>query len=269
MLDWLRGRERRIELRDESLLRLFFADALPDDQALGLLEARREGYREMLAYLSPWTTAPGPIRPTSISSTAGRSTTANGESNGASSNSTGCAQPPRRAPRPDLAVDARARLAAVHRRGGGAGARVLRRMGDLWAHGGDPASSLFSLLLASWLLRRRKDATLVAVGMLFVAIQAAVGLVSHDATVYLAQPVVLSGLWSLAYFGSVAIRRPLIGIFATAWYPFPDWFRASRPYRHEFGMSRSCGAATACCEPRFGSGCCSTRACRALSSSQC
>ncbi len=98
------------------------------------------------------------------------------------------------------------------------------------------ASSLFSLLLASWLLRRRKDATLVAVGMLFVAIQAAVGLVSHDATVYLAQPVVLSGLWSLAYFGSVAIRRPLIGIFATAWYPFPDWFRASRPYRHEFGM---------------------------------
>jgi Protein of unknown function (DUF3159) len=98
------------------------------------------------------------------------------------------------------------------------------------------ASSLFSLLLASWLLRRRRDATLVAVGMLFVVIQAAVGLVSHNATVYLAQPVVLSGLWSLAYFGSVAVRRPLIGIFATAWYPFPAWFRASTPYRREFGM---------------------------------
>ncbi len=43
--------ETRIELRDESLLRLFFADLLPPDYALGLLEGRREGYRQMLEYL--------------------------------------------------------------------------------------------------------------------------------------------------------------------------------------------------------------------------
>jgi PadR family transcriptional regulator, regulatory protein AphA len=49
--DWLHGYETRIELRDESLLRLFFADALPPGEALGLLVARREGYRMMLAYL--------------------------------------------------------------------------------------------------------------------------------------------------------------------------------------------------------------------------
>jgi DNA-binding PadR family transcriptional regulator len=48
---WLHGYETRIEMRDESLLRLFFADALPRDEALGLLAARREGYRMMLAYL--------------------------------------------------------------------------------------------------------------------------------------------------------------------------------------------------------------------------
>jgi DNA-binding PadR family transcriptional regulator len=48
---WLHGYETRIELRDESLLRLFFADVLPADEALGLLAARREGYRMMLAYL--------------------------------------------------------------------------------------------------------------------------------------------------------------------------------------------------------------------------
>ena len=48
---WLHGYETRIEMRDESLLRLFFADALPRDEALGLLSARREGYRMMLAYL--------------------------------------------------------------------------------------------------------------------------------------------------------------------------------------------------------------------------
>ena len=49
--DWLHGRETRIELRDESLLRLFFADALPAGEGLGLLVARREGYRMMLTYL--------------------------------------------------------------------------------------------------------------------------------------------------------------------------------------------------------------------------
>jgi PadR family transcriptional regulator, regulatory protein AphA len=63
LLDWLRGRETRIELRDESLLRLFFADALPADQALGLLEARREGYREMLAYLTSLDDGTGPDPP--------------------------------------------------------------------------------------------------------------------------------------------------------------------------------------------------------------
>jgi DNA-binding PadR family transcriptional regulator len=49
--DWLVGRETRIELRDESLLRLFFADLAPDELGLGLLAARRAGYEAMLAQL--------------------------------------------------------------------------------------------------------------------------------------------------------------------------------------------------------------------------
>ena len=84
--------------------------------------------------------------------------------------------------------------------------------------------------------RRGHDLTLIAVGAAFVVIQGLVGLVSHSATVYLAQPVVLSALWSFAYFVSVAIGRPLIGAFANAWYPFPPWFRASVPYRREFTL---------------------------------
>ena len=51
LVGWLHGNETRIELRDESLLRLFFADALPPDEALGLLRARREGYSRMLELL--------------------------------------------------------------------------------------------------------------------------------------------------------------------------------------------------------------------------
>jgi hypothetical protein len=98
------------------------------------------------------------------------------------------------------------------------------------------ASTLVYLALGIVLLRRGRDLTLIAVGAVFVVIQAIVGLVSHSATVYLAQPVVLSGLWSVAYFLSVAIGRPLIGVFANAWYPFPPWFRASAPYKREFAL---------------------------------
>ena len=98
------------------------------------------------------------------------------------------------------------------------------------------ASTVVYLVLAILLLRRGRDIALIATGAVFVLIQAIVGLVSHSATVYLAQPVVLSALWSLAYFASVAVRRPLIGVFANAWYPFPPWFRASAPYKREFGL---------------------------------
>jgi PadR family transcriptional regulator AphA len=51
LVAWLHGEETRIELRDESLLRLFFADQLPADDGLGLLRARRDGYASMLGYL--------------------------------------------------------------------------------------------------------------------------------------------------------------------------------------------------------------------------
>jgi DNA-binding PadR family transcriptional regulator len=51
LLGWLHGVESRHELRDESLLRLFFADVAPVEQGLGLLRARREGYAAMRTYL--------------------------------------------------------------------------------------------------------------------------------------------------------------------------------------------------------------------------
>src|SRR3954463_7447294 len=60
---WLAGTETRIELRDESLLRLFFADTLPRRDGLGLLAARREGYARMLAYLQSLDDGTGPDPP--------------------------------------------------------------------------------------------------------------------------------------------------------------------------------------------------------------
>jgi PadR family transcriptional regulator, regulatory protein AphA len=49
--DWLLGASTTIEYRDESLLRLFFADALPRQQALDLLEARKRGHEAYLDVL--------------------------------------------------------------------------------------------------------------------------------------------------------------------------------------------------------------------------
>lgn len=60
---WLCDRSWRMELRDESLLRLFFADTLPHDDALDLLTMRREGYRQMLAYLRSLDDGTGPDSP--------------------------------------------------------------------------------------------------------------------------------------------------------------------------------------------------------------
>lgn len=87
-----------------------------------------------------------------------------------------------------------------------------------------------------WQIRSGREGALARLTLVFIAVQAIVGLASHSATVYLAQPVVLSAGWGVAYLVSAAIGRPLIGLFANAWYPFPPEFRASRPYRREFEM---------------------------------
>jgi PadR family transcriptional regulator AphA len=56
---WLLGRETTVEVRDENLLRLFFADALPHEQALLLLEGRKRGYQEVLEALRAIDARPG------------------------------------------------------------------------------------------------------------------------------------------------------------------------------------------------------------------
>jgi Protein of unknown function (DUF3159) len=93
-----------------------------------------------------------------------------------------------------------------------------------------------ALLIAGWQIRRSRGGALAIATVIFVVIQALVALAAHSATVYLAQPVVLSACWRLVYLASVLVGRPLIGVFANAWYPFPTEFRATTPYRHEMGM---------------------------------
>jgi hypothetical protein len=89
-----------------------------------------------------------------------------------------------------------------------------------------------------YLLERRagRDALLVRLSLGFVFVQAAVGLAADSTTVYLAQPVLLTAAWGLAFVASVAMRRPLAGALACAWYPFPRWFRETEPFKRVFGV---------------------------------
>jgi len=64
--DWLLGSTTTVELRDESLLRLFFADSLPQEQALMLLEGRKRGHEKYLEILREIEALPGGKDPTFV-----------------------------------------------------------------------------------------------------------------------------------------------------------------------------------------------------------
>ena len=98
------------------------------------------------------------------------------------------------------------------------------------------ASTAVSLLIYLYERRAGRDALLVRLSLAFVVVQSVIGLVSDSATVYLAQPVLVAAVWGLAFLVSIPLGRPLAGALACAWYPFPRWFRETRPYKRVFGV---------------------------------
>jgi intracellular septation protein A len=84
--------------------------------------------------------------------------------------------------------------------------------------------------------RRGRAGALALVSVAFILVQAAIGLIADSAVVYLAQPVLVSAIWGFANIGSAIVGRPLAGVFADAWYPFPPEVKASRTYRRVFGF---------------------------------
>lgn len=98
------------------------------------------------------------------------------------------------------------------------------------------ASGVISVVIYVFERRAGRDGLLVRLSLGFVAVQSVVGLISNSATVYLAQPVLLTAAWGLAFVGSVVVGRPLAGALACAWYPFPRWFRETEPFKRVFGI---------------------------------
>ncbi|HEX4540186.1 MAG TPA: VC0807 family protein [Acidimicrobiales bacterium] len=90
--------------------------------------------------------------------------------------------------------------------------------------------------IVAWYAARRRErpgaVALLALGFVFV--QAGVGLAFHSARIYLAQQVLLSAGLGVAFLVSIALRRPLAGLFAQDIFPFPDEVRSSATFRRVF-----------------------------------
>jgi intracellular septation protein A len=101
---------------------------------------------------------------------------------------------------------------------------------------GIAAATVVSVLIYLYERRIGRDGLLVRISLGFVLVQGAIGLAADSTTVYLAQPVLVNAAWGLAFLVSAAIRRPLAGALACAWYPFPHEFRQTDQFKRVFGV---------------------------------
>jgi hypothetical protein len=92
----------------------------------------------------------------------------------------------------------------------------------------------FSVLAYAYERRHGRPGMITRVVLAFVLLQAIVGIVTDSATAYLVQPAVLGVANGLFWLGSVAVGRPLAGIFAREVFPVDEETRASGEYRAVF-----------------------------------
>jgi Protein of unknown function (DUF3159) len=109
----------------------------------------------------------------------------------------------------------------------------LRLSGLLAAMAAAAAASIIVYVLER---RAGRDGLLVRLSLAFLVVQTVIGVLSNSATAYLALPVLSAGVWGLAFLGSAAIRRPLAGALARAWYPFPPEFRQTALFKRVYGV---------------------------------
>lgn len=96
------------------------------------------------------------------------------------------------------------------------------------------ASTVMSLLAFRAERRAERPGFMVRLSLAVVIIQAVIGLIADSERVYLAQPVLVTGVYGLAFIVSVAIGKPLAGAFASDFYPFPDEVKSSITFRQAF-----------------------------------
>jgi intracellular septation protein A len=89
----------------------------------------------------------------------------------------------------------------------------------------------------AWVYERRhgRPGMVARLSLSLVIIHALIGLGTHSATIYLAQPLLVSVALGLAFTISTMLGRPLAGVFATEMFPSSPEMRSSDEYRQVFG----------------------------------
>jgi len=95
-------------------------------------------------------------------------------------------------------------------------------------------STAMSLLAYRAEKRAERPGFLVRLMLVIVVVQAVIGLATDSERVYLAQPVLVSGLWGTTFLVSSLVGKPLAARFADEMFPFPAEVRASETFRRTF-----------------------------------
>ena len=82
--------------------------------------------------------------------------------------------------------------------------------------------------------REGRPGAFVRLALVLVLARAAVGLIGHSTTLYLAQDAVIDALLGAAFLGSIVVGKPLSAAFAADVYAFPEGTGESDVFRKVF-----------------------------------
>lgn len=101
---------------------------------------------------------------------------------------------------------------------------------------GVAAATVVAVAAFWWQRRQAGSGALPAVGLGIALVQAIVGLASGSASAFFAPGVIANGLYGCLFLGSVAVGRPLAGVFARGMYAFPRRVLDSALFRRTFSV---------------------------------
>ena len=101
---------------------------------------------------------------------------------------------------------------------------------------GIAAASLVAVAAFVWQRRHARTGIMPAIGLGVAAVQAIAGLATGSPSAFFAPGVIANGLYGCVFVGSVALGRPLAGVFASEVYAFPRGVRDSALFRQTFSV---------------------------------
>jgi intracellular septation protein A len=96
------------------------------------------------------------------------------------------------------------------------------------------AATALAIAAYVWERRQARSGITAGIGLGIALVQATAGLASGSTTGYFAPPLIVNGVYGLAFLVSVVIGHPLAGVFAQETYPFPPQVKASLTFRRVF-----------------------------------